>query len=51
MTLKQSLEYIFNKGKIKTNIQKIKRGIKKIEIFEKKKKIQKDDDTKYQVLI
>ena len=49
MTLKQSLEYIFNKGKIKTNIQKIKRGIKKIEIFEKKKKIQ-NDDTKYQVL-
>lgn len=49
MTLKQSLEYIFNKGKINTNIKKIQRGIKKIETFEKKKNFQ-NDDSKYQVL-
>ena len=35
MTLKQTLEHIFNKGKIKLNIAKINKGINKLEKIEK----------------
>ena len=39
MTFPQSLEYIFNKGKIKSNISKISNGIKKIDTLGKRKSL------------
>ena len=51
MTLKQTLEHIFNKGKIKLNIAKINKGINKLEKIEKKKELEDCNTDKARYLI
>ena len=51
MTLKQTLEHIFNKGKIKLNIAKINKGINKLEKIEKRKELEDCNTNKAKYLI
>ena len=51
MTLKQTLEHIFNKGKIKLNIAKINKGINKLEKIEKRKELEDSNTDKSKYLI
>ena len=50
MTFPQSLEYIFNKGKIKSNISKISNGIKKIDTLGKRKSLYNGMQPRYSFL-
>ena len=50
MTFPQSLEYIFNKGKIKSNISKISNGIKKIDTLGKRKSLYNGIQPRYSFL-
>ena len=50
MTFPQSLEYIFNKGKIKSNISKISNGIKKIDTLCKRKSLYNGKQPRYSFL-
>ena len=50
MTFPQSLEYIFNKGKIKSNISKISNGIKKIDTLCKRKSLYNGIQPRYSFL-
>ena len=50
MTFPQSLEYIFNKGKIKSNISKISNGIKKIDTLGKRKSLYNGLQPRYSFL-
>ena len=51
MTLKQTLEHIFNKGKIKLNIAKINKEINKLEKIEKRKELENSNTDKSKYLI
>ena len=50
MTFPQTLEYIFNKGKIKSNISKISNGIKKIDTLGKRKSLYNGIQPRYSFL-
>lgn len=50
MTFPQTLEYIFNKGKIKSNMSKISNGIKKIDTLGKRKSLYNGVQPRYSFL-